>query len=211
MVIFGQKTLVVFCLVIIFIRKLTILTFVCQFGQYLGLARKKNDFDRANPNHTWPYLFGHFHDHFCSKKDIFDLIWSFFTIFQIIFCHFFIRKLTIFFLEIVIHHKERGWSIVTNQNKKRNTRFSSKTRTHLLTDSNSFLDKPTTIFVSIFIKIENFSSKTKIFKIEKKNQNRIKFKIEKNSKFRNPEKSTIEITIEFFSNLKLLHRKRKKS
>ena len=75
-------------------------------------------------------------------------------------CHFF-RKLTIF-LEIVIHHKERGWSIVTNLNKKKSTRFSSRTQTHLLTDSNSFLDKPTTIFVSIFIKIENFSSKKKI-------------------------------------------------
>ena len=52
------------------------------------------------------------------------------------------------FLGIVIHHKERGWLIVTNQNKKRNTRFSSRTQIHLLTDSNSFLVKPTTIFVS---------------------------------------------------------------
>ena len=95
----------------------------------------------------------------------------------------FFRKLTIF-LEIVIHHKERGWSIVTNLNKKKSTRFSSRTQTHLLTDSNSFLDKPTTIFVSIFNEIEIFFHQNrKIF--TEKNLNSKIFQKQKfsNSKF----------------------------
>ena len=63
--------------------------------------------------------------------------------------------------------------IVTNQNKKRSTRFSSRTQTHLLTDLNSFLAKPITIFVSQ----KSFLVEIWHFQISKKNLSKITFLI----------------------------------